>query len=105
MTRTTVLKLYVGIPKDSVEEFLYLDLCIPGREVNIWNSEKIGHDLNTCSGVDFMKDLQDIFNEATLWSRILGIQLKVDVETLLEIADDFSEQSVRGVKELVLEVK
>jgi hypothetical protein len=95
------LKLYIGIPENSTQEYLYLDLAIPGRSVNLYTSpDEIGDD----SAEDFMKVLSDAINEATLWIRSLGIKLTIDAETIRQIADDYSERASKEVYTLIKEI-
>jgi|WetSurMetagenome_2_1015567.scaffolds.fasta_scaffold103909_4 hypothetical protein len=97
-----VLKLYIGMPQGDVKEFLYLDISIPNREVPLWRSKD---ELNGSSGEDFLKTLEIALNEASLWVNTLGIQLKIDTESIKEMADDFSEREEKEIKKLLKEIK
>ena len=98
-----VVKVYIGIPeKDTADEFLYVDIVIPGRERNLYTSPQ---KLNDCAADDFMDYLEAALNEAFLWARHLGIKVQIDSESLLSIAEDYSERTVRGIHALIKEAK
>ena len=102
-TTNGVIKAYIGIPeKDSSDEFLYVDMVVPGREVNLYTSPQ---KLNDCAADDFMEYLEAALNEAFLWARHLGIKVQIDSESLLSIAEDYSERTLKGIHALMKEVK
>lgn len=101
--KSGALRLYIGIPDDNdMLEYLYLDLVIPNREIPLWKSKT---DLNNISGEDFLGILEKALNEASLWTIHLGTQLQIDAESIVEMADDFTDRSGRDVRKLLKEVK
>jgi hypothetical protein len=97
---TAVLNLYIGMD-DEGQDKLCLDLSIPERDVNLWESTE----LNTCGEADFIEILGKGLNEASLWSRFLSLRVKIDAQTLLEITEDYSVRATTGVHELLKEFK
>lgn len=98
-----VVKVYIGIPdKDTADEYLYVDIAIPGRERNLYTSPQ---KLNDSAADDFMEYLEAALNEAFLWARCVGIKVQIDTESLLSIAEDYSERTLRGIHALIKEVK
>lgn len=97
------LKLYIGIPDpDDVKEYLYLDLVIPHREISLWRSKD---ELNDSGSEDFLKTLEEAINEATLYVRALNLRINIDAETIMEIAEDFSEREVKELNKILQEVR
>lgn len=96
------LKLYIGTPREDGMDYLYLDLAIPSREICLWSSKE---ELNDCSGDDFLELLEDVLNEASLWIRALGLRMQIDTETILQIADDYSERVNKDVVNLLKEIR
>jgi hypothetical protein len=100
--KKSYLNLYIGTPGDDGSDFLYLDLVIPGREVPLWSSKE---ELNDCGGDDFLKLLEEALNEASLYVKSLGLQVRIDIETILEMTEDYSERISKEVTKLIQEVR
>lgn len=97
------LKLYIGMPNpDGIEEFLYLDLVVPNREVTLWTSSK---ELNNCSGEDFLDILTTAISEASIYVKNLNLRVNIDAETIAEIAEDFTERESRELSGLLKEIR
>lgn len=95
------LKLYVGMT-ETYEEYLYLDLKIPTREIPLWESKE---SLENCSGEDLLKYIGDALNESSLYTKNLGIRLKIEMGLITELFDDFSDKDKRNIHELLKEIK
>lgn len=91
------LKLYTGLT-DDFEEFLYLDLVIPNRHISLWVSPD---NLDNCNSSDLLKYIGDALNEASLYTRNLGIRLSVDTETIVELSEDFSYEERKSINQLI----
>lgn len=93
------LNMYVGTPnEENWEDFLYLDLVIPGREVQLYCSK---HSLNGGTGTDLLAYLEEAFNEAQLYNRYLGLKTHIEIEPILEILEESDESVQKNVKALL----
>ena len=95
------LSLYTGMDED-YEEYLFLDLNIPNREINLWISPG---STDNCSPADLLKYLESALNEARLYMNNLGLRLRIDKEMIAEMSEDFSNQDRRNVHELLKEAR
>lgn len=103
MPKNSYLKLYIGIPDpDDVDEYLYLDLVVPGREKTLWSSPD---KLNDSSGDDILQLLEEVINEAIIYSKALNLQISIDAETLEELVEDFTERHVKEFHQLIKEIR
>ncbi len=100
--KRSYLKLYIGTPGEDFIDFLYLDLVVPGREIPLWSSKE---ELNDCSGEDFLDVLEKALNEASLYVKALGLQVMIDSETILEMAEDYTERVSKEIVKLIKEAK
>lgn len=97
----TFLRLYMGTDENA-EEFLCLDLKIPRRIVPLWISPT---SLNNCTPKDLLGYLTKALNEASLYTRNLGIRLKFDGDTIGELVEDFSKEEKRDLIRTIKETK
>lgn len=99
---STYLNISVGTPENSHESFLFLDLMVAGREITVESSQS----LDGISGDEFLDELEQVLNTACLLSKELKLHIKVDLDGILEEADEefFDEDSMKNIKKLVKEV-
>lgn len=96
------LAIYIGTPEDSVEDFLYLDLVVEGKEFPLWHSED---SINDGAPEDFLDDLSKAFNLARLLSKNLGIRTRIDYEQIVQEVEEYDDTIKRNVKHLLKEMK
>lgn len=93
------LRLYTGMNTD-YEEFLFLDLTIPKRHIILWTSP---NSLNNCSPKDLLGYFAVVLNEASFYTKHLGLRLRVEAERIPELMEDFSReernQIIKTIKE------
>ncbi len=96
------LKIYVGTPEESVEDFLYLDLIVGSYEIPV---DKSNQSLSGMSGEDFLEVLGDILNTACLFSAQLKLQIRLDLDEIISEAEelDFSEADIKNIHRLIKE--
>ncbi len=95
------LSIYIGNPgEDDWTDHLYLDLVIPGREVNLYGSAS----LDDSSGEDLLKYLEIAFNEASLYARFLGLKIRVEMDEILSQIEDMEEEESKYAKALLKEL-
>lgn len=97
--KKSFLRLYTGMNND-FEEFLFLDLTIPKRHIILWASP---NSLNNCSSMDLLEYFMRVLNEASFYTKHLGLRLKIEAERVPELMEDFSreerDQIIKTIKE------
>lgn len=98
------IKLYIGTETEfegDLEDYMYLDMSISGRTVQLWRSED---SINDSSPQDFEDSLIEALNEYSIWSRnIPDSKLHVHMETIEEIISEFPEENQKSIKKLIKE--
>jgi hypothetical protein len=77
-------------------------LAVPTREINLWSSLE---ELNDCSGADFLGCLEMAFNEARIFSKCLGLRIKIEMEEILDTVQEMEESEARNVRKLIKEME
>lgn len=96
------LKIYIGTPEDDWEDYMYLDLIVPGRDVTLYCSK---NSLNTDSAQDLLDELEKTFNEARMYAKSLGLKVRVETEEILAMAEEAEESASKSVKNLLKEME
>ena len=100
-SKKVYLRLYTGMDAE-FGEFLYLDLKIPKRIIPLWNSPT---SLENCSTSDLMGYLMRALNEASLYTKSLGIRLRFESDSMEKLVEDFSREEKGEIIKLIKETK
>lgn len=99
------LHLYVGTadtPDDTIEDALYLDIDVAGKEIPVDKSAYI----SGLSGEGFLTNLERLLNLAKLLKKELHLEIRMDTDEIIEAGEEecFDERTMRNIKLLLKEV-
>lgn len=99
ITEKPYLNLYIGIPENGHDDFLFLDLVIDGEEFTMDSSTALG-DL---SNSEFPYELERILDRARKFSFALRLPAKFDTEEFVQfmVDNEFSSDQKQAVKTLL----
>lgn len=92
------VKIYVGNEEDSLEDILYVDLCVGNKSVTLWFSK----DLDGILPEKYVEIVESALECATYFSRNLDISLSVDID-ILNVIEDSEPKYRNRIRKMVKE--
>ena len=98
------VKVYVGCPEEDWRDFLYADLVVGERELNLADSRDSLEDL---SSREFLTILDRVLREAKFYAKALNLKIKIDVDGIISAfgGDETQKEDLLALRRLIREFR
>jgi len=98
------VSVYVGCPEEDWRDFLYADLIVGDRELNLADSRDSLEDL---SSREFLSILDRVLREAKYYAKALNLKIKIDVDGIVSSfgGDETQKEDLQELRKLIREFR